>query len=153
VRWRELKRGKRAQKIQPPQTPIQKGAPLISRFKAWVIDMFMIYVPLLYITTYIILDGKEAFQSNPWAIFANTALFGIILALFWSIKGQSPGLRAYELRLIDTSTKAHPTFVRALWRYGAYLISGVSIFGLLLAPFRKDRKNLHDLLSRTLVIS
>lgn len=153
MRWRELKQGKRPQKSQIPHEPTQKGAPIVSRFKAWVVDMFMIYVPLLYITTYIILDGKEAFQSNHWAIFANTALFGLILALFWSKKGQSPGLRAYELRLIDTNTKKNPTLGKALWRYVAYLIAGVSIFGLLIAPFRKDRKNLHDLLSRTLVIS
>lgn len=153
MRWRELKQGKRPKQSLATEEPAFKAAAIVARFKAWVIDMFMIYVPILYITTYFILDGKEAFQSNQWAIFVDTALFGLILAYFWAKKGQSPGLRAYDLKLIDTTTKQKPSFGRALWRYVSYLISGASIIGLFLAPFRKDRKNLHDLLSKTLVIS
>lgn len=153
MRWRELKQGKRPKPNPIKQEPTFKAAAIVARFKAWVVDMFMIYVPILYITTYIILDGKEAFQSNQWAIFIDTVLFGLILALFWTKKGQSPGLKAYDLKLIDTNTGQNPSFVRAFWRYLAYLISGATIIGLLLAPFRKDRKNLHDLLSKTLVIS
>jgi len=151
MRWRELKQGKRPKPSSPPKDETPKAAPLVERFKAWVIDMFMIYVPLLYFTTYVILDGKEAFQSNNLAIFADTALFGIILALFWSKKGQSPGLKAYDLYLIDSNTKQKPSFIRSLWRYVAYLFSGVTLVGLLIGFFRKDRKNLHDLLSHTYV--
>lgn len=153
MRWRELKQGKRPKTTSTPEETTLKAAPIVMRFKAWVIDMFMIYVPILYITTYFILDGKEAFQSNHWAIFVDTILFGLILALFWTKKGQSPGLKAYDLHLIDSTTQKSPSFLRAFGRYIAYLVAGVTIIGLLFAPFRKDRKNLHDILSRTLVIS
>jgi len=90
VRWRKLKQGKQSKPNPATEEPSFKAAAIVARFKAWVIDMFMIYVPLLYVTTYIILDGKEAFQSNQWAIFIDTTLFGLILALFWAKKGQSP---------------------------------------------------------------
>ena len=151
MRWRKVKQGK-----QPKTTPKldPEGiliVPIISRFKAWIVDIFMVYIPLLYITTYLILDGKDAFQSNQLAIFADTAVFGLILAFFWAKNGQSPGLRAYDLRLIDIKTKTCPTFLRSLWRYFAFLLAGASVVGLLLAFFRKDKKNLHDLLSHTIV--
>ncbi|NLC27527.1 MAG: RDD family protein, partial [Campylobacteraceae bacterium] len=105
------------------------------------------------ITTYLVLDGKDAFQSNQVAIFADTAIFGLILAFFWARNGQSPGLRAYNLHLIDIRSKTRPSFLRSLWRYFTFLLAGASVIGLLLAFFRKDKKNLHDLLSQTIVIT
>jgi len=151
MRWRDVKKGK-FQKLEDEEELTPKAAPLVLRFKAWIIDVFMIYIPILYITTYFILDGKDAFQSNQFAIFIDTALFGVILALFWTKKGQSPGLKAYELKLIDLKDEKSPSFLKSLWRYFLFLIAGVSIVGLCLGFFRKDRKNLHDLLSKTVVI-
>jgi len=109
----------------------------------------MIYLPLLYLVTYVVLGSKEAFQSNQLAIFLVVAIFGIILALFQSRGGQSPGYRVYKLRLLDSKTHQPPTFLRALWRYVVFLIAGTSLVGLMLSPFRNDGKNLHDLLARS----
>jgi uncharacterized RDD family membrane protein YckC len=153
MRWREIKQGKKAPAETDSAGPIFSAAPIVQRAKALIIDVFMIYIPLLYLTTYVILDGKEAFQSNQWAIFIDSFLFGLILALFWAKTGQSPGCRAYNLEVIHTKTGKKPHFFQALWRYGAFLLAGTTIFGILLAPFRQDKKNLHDLLSHTLVVS
>lgn len=153
MRWREIKQGKKAP-VEPDTTgPRFFAAPVVQRVKALIIDVFMIYIPLLYLTTYIVLDGKEAFQSNQWAIFIDSLLFGLILALFWAKTGQSPGCRAYELKVIHVSSGEKPNFFQALWRYVAFLLAGTTVVGVLLAPFRQDKKNLHDLLSRTLVVS
>ncbi|WP_369407653.1 RDD family protein [Sulfurospirillum tamanense] len=147
MRWRNLKQGKKA----PPKgpKPCAPLAPWPSRVKAFIIDVFMIYLPLLYITTYGILGSKEAFQSNQFAIFLVVLLFGAILALFQSRSGQSPGYRLYRLRLIDTRTQKPPTFFMALARYALFLVAGTSLVGVMLSPFRKDGKNLHDLLTPT----
>jgi uncharacterized RDD family membrane protein YckC len=153
VRWREIKQGKKPSAATPSAEPHFTAAPVVQRAKALIIDVFMIYIPLLYLTTYIVLDGKEAFQSNQWAIFIDSLLFGLILASFWAKTGQSPGCRAYELQIIHTTTGEKPNFFQALWRYVAFLLAGTTVIGVLLAPFRQDKKNLHDLLSRTLVIA
>ncbi len=149
MRWRHLKQGKRPPSKVAPASPSLPIAPSIARVKAFVVDVFMIYLPLLYLVTYVVLGSKEAFQSNQLAIFLVVAIFGIILALFQSRGGQSPGYRVYKLRLLDSKTHQSPTFLRALWRYVAFLIAGTSLVGLMLSPFRNDGKNLHDLLARS----
>jgi len=55
----------------------------------------------------------------------------------------------YRLRLIDTRTQKPPTFFMALARYALFLVAGTSLVGVMLSPFRKDGKNLHDLLTPT----
>ncbi len=119
------------------------------RFKAFVVDMFMIYIPILYITTYFILDGKEDFLSNQLAVFCDTFLLGLILSAFFAKTGQSPGYKAYELKLIDIQTKAKPSFGRAFFRYFCFLLSGATLFGLFVCFIREDKRHLHDLLSQT----
>jgi len=149
VRWRELKQGKKPFSKVTSASPCFPIAPSVTRIKAFIVDVFMIYLPLLYLVTYVVLGSKEAFQSNQLAIFFVVAIFGIILALFQSRGGQSPGYRVYKLRLLDSKTEQPPTFLRALWRYVVFLIAGTSLVGLMLSPFRNDGKNLHDLLARS----
>ncbi|MBE0495587.1 MAG: RDD family protein [Campylobacterales bacterium] len=147
VRWRTLKQGKKSPPA--PSLPCFPLAPTTLRVKAFIVDVFMIYLPLLYLTTYGILGGKDAFQSNQLAIFLLTLLFGVILSLFWMRTGQSPGYRVYGMRLVHARTGKSPSFLLGMWRYLAFLLAGTSMIGLMLSPFRKDGKNLHDLLSGT----
>ncbi len=149
MRWRDVKQGK----ITPKNKAkcIINSASMITRFKAFVIDTFMIYIPILYITTYGFLNGKEDFLSNQLAVFIDTFLFGLILSMFFSKTGQSPGFKAYELKLIDNATGNKPTFLKAFIRYFYFLISGTTIVGLFMGFFRKDKKTLHDILSNTKV--
>lgn len=124
-------------------------APLLSRFKAFVVDLFIILMPILYIMTYLILDGKDDFQQNQLAIFLCSLFFGVILSIFFAKNGQSPGYRAYELYLVDDKTKKNPNFIKLLLRYIIFLFSCAFVFGIVLALIRKDKKNLHDLLTKT----
>ncbi len=151
MRWRNVKN----HKYSPPkkdEIKINYASPL-SRFKSFVVDVFMIYTPILYITTYLILDGKDDFLANQIAVFCDTFLFGFILSIFFAKSSQSPGYKAYEIKLLDSKTMKKPSFLRAFWRYFAFLISGASLIGLILCFFRKDKQNLHDLLSRTIVVN
>ncbi len=152
MRWRDVKQNRVKKQEIKPQDDI-KFVPVLWRFKAFIIDMFMIYIPILYITTYMVLGSKEAFLENQIAIFADTFLLGFILSIFIAKSGQSPGYKAYDMKVIDTKTAKKPSFFRAFWRYICFLIAGACVIGLFIAFFRKDKKNLHDLLSRTTAVN
>ncbi len=68
------------------------------RFRALLIDIFLIYVPILYLF-YFLLGSKEAFLNNHFITTLCTFLFGLIQAIFLTKKAQSPGLKAYDLYL------------------------------------------------------
>ena len=66
------------------------AANIFSRVKAFIMDMFFIAAPLLYIMTYVILSGKDEFQSNQLAIFLVWLVFGVIQSIFFAFKAQRP---------------------------------------------------------------
>ena len=125
---------------------------LIERSKAFIVDMFMIMMPIMYITTYIFMDGKNDFQSNEIARWATAFAFGSILCAFWKISGQSPGLKAYDLKLIDASTGQNISWLKSGLRYLIFMFSAVSIIGLFLPFFRKDKRPIQDIAVNTKVI-
>jgi uncharacterized RDD family membrane protein YckC len=106
----------------------------------------------MYITTYIILDGKDAFQGSQIARWVTMLVYGIITIIFWIKKGQTPGFKAYDLHLIDDNTKKPLTLPLAIGRYILFIFSAVTIVGAILPFFRKDNKTLQDLLMQTSVI-
>ncbi|MCR4942615.1 MAG: RDD family protein [Campylobacter sp.] len=122
------------------------------RIKAFIIDLFLILMPLLYITTYIVLDGKEDFQNSQFAIAICQVIFGLICVLFFTIKAQTPGYKAQEIYLVDLTNGRKIGFLHALIRYICFVIAGFSILGLLLCFFRKDRLNLHDILTKSAAV-
>jgi uncharacterized RDD family membrane protein YckC len=156
ARWRKVKQGK----IEPSKVTkkikqsvnIEVSTDFATRVKAFITDMFMIMMPIMYITTYIILDGKDAFQQSEIARWSGMFLYGIISIAFWVKAGQTPGKRAYDIIIVDVQTKQKIGFAKAILRYFAFLFSAVSMIGLIVPLFRKDKKSLHDLLSGTMVI-
>ena len=156
ARWRDTKKGNTkstTEKIEE-NTEIPKGlctSPL-HRIKAFVTDMFMIMMPIMYITTYIIMDGAESFQGSEIARWLTMFLYGLITVVFWVRKGQTPGFKAYDLKLIDDKTGKTLTFGLATARYMMFILSAVSIIGAMLPFFRKDKKTLQDVLMQTSVI-
>lgn len=134
--------------------PARQKAKIASRFeraKAFLIDIFLLYVPVLYVC-YFVLGSKEAFLGNQAVIFACSAFFGVVQALFLSTKAQSPGLKAYDLYLIDAKKGRKLSFLRVILRYIAFLISASLLFGLLMSFLRKDGLALHDLLSQSCIV-
>lgn len=128
-----------------------KIASRIERAKAFLIDIFLLYVPVLYVC-YFVLGSKEAFLGNQAVIFACSAFFGVVQALFLSTKAQSPGLKAYDLYLIDIKKGRKLSFLRVILRYIAFLISASLLFGILMSFLRKDGLALHDLLSQSCIV-
>lgn len=151
MKFRNLKKNKKPAESKEPQKLIY--APYSYRVKAFITDMFMIYAPILYIITYIAMSGKEDFQSSQLAPFAGVALYGIIYALLLSKFGQTPGKKAYEIKVVNTKTGEYLSFFRAIFRFIAFLFTATTLLGLFVPFYRKDKKALHDLICGSLVVA
>ncbi|MDQ1263518.1 MAG: hypothetical protein QG559_519 [Campylobacterota bacterium] len=122
------------------------------RVKAFIVDLFMIYAPILYVTTYVFMGGKDAFLSSDLAPLLGVSVYGLIYSFLVSRFGQTPGKKAYEMKIVDATTGNNISFVRAFMRFVAFLFSATTLFGVLLPLYRKDKKSLHDLLCKTVVV-
>lgn len=128
-------------------------APYNQRVKAFIVDMFMIYVPILYIIAYVVMNGKDDFQSSQLAPLIGVVIYGVIYAALLSKLGQTPGKKAYEIKVVDNKSGANISFFRAILRFVAFLFTATTLFGLFLPFYRKDKKALHDLICKTIVVS
>jgi len=138
------------------KSPPSEGLPYASvksKTKAFLTDMFMLMMPFMYIAAYLVMDGLQDFaqhRTEGWlAILIPN--FIVVFLFFWK-SGQTPGCRAYDIRLVDSKSGGRPHPLAIALRYYFELISMVTLVGLLMALFRKDRKCLHDLLSGTVLI-
>ncbi|MBU0632884.1 RDD family protein [bacterium] len=150
MKWRKLK-----QQNCKKHAPKKQGllyAKYTDKIKAFITDMFMIYVPILYIIAYVVLNGKEEFQASSLAQFGGVALYALIYASFITISGQTPGKKAYSMKVVDVKTQKKISFLRALWRFIAFLFTATTLIGLILPFYRKDKRALHDLLSSTVEV-
>lgn len=152
ARWRDAKKNKTT--INIASTPeFSENAPILQRLKAFIIDMFLIMMPIMYITTYLIMDGKDDFQSSDMARWITSFVYGAIIVTFWKIKGQTPGLKAYELIVLDKQSKEKLTLSKSILRYVAFIISAMSIVGWFVPFFRKDKATLQDMVAGSIVVS
>lgn len=154
ARWRDIKKRKIDSSSSETKEEFIYGlctSPL-HRIKAFITDMFLIMMPIMYITTYIIMDGKDSFQGSEMARWITMIVYGAITVAFWVKKGQTPGFKAYDLILIDDKTQKTLPVIKATLRYFIFLVSAVSILGFLIPFFRKDKKTFQDLVMQTSVI-
>jgi uncharacterized RDD family membrane protein YckC len=153
MRFRKLK-----QHQKQPKTDMQEEkkrflyAPHVLKIKAFITDMFMMYAPILYILAYIVLDGKDDFVNSQLAPLIGVGLYGLIHALLIAKFAQTPGKKAYSLRVLDATTGKNISILRALLRFVAFLFSATILIGLLFPFYRKDKKGLHDLIAHTVEV-
>lgn len=155
-RFRNTKQGK-----TPTEKEIKKSAPATvnyasvgSKIKAFLTDAFMLVMPIMYVVFYLIMDGREGFAENRllgW-IYILVPLV-IVQTIFMYHTGQTPGYRAYNIKLIDENTKRKPSLFIILFRNLSAILSLFTLIGWTLMFFRKDHKTLHDLLSATTVVT
>lgn len=136
---------------QKKTSNLRRPASFFVRFKAFIVDMFMIYTPILYFLTYGVMGGSESFRESELGPFIAVFLFGIILSCLWGWKGQSPGKRFYGIAVVNERGGKLSLF-RAYIRFWLFLFSTTILVGVLLPLFRKDKRALHDLLAQTFVV-
>jgi len=154
MRFRKLK--KQAKNNKEKRSNSEKSslnASIPDKIKAFITDMFMIYVPILYILTYVVLDGKDDFQSSTWAPFIAVSLYGFISSFLLYKFGQTPGNKAYTMKVVDALTHENITFPQALLRFVSFLVGATFLVGFIVPFYRKDRRSLHDILAKTVVIT
>ncbi len=150
-RFRDLKKGsKNSRHTQLNSSVIYARYP--DRIKAFITDLFMIYTPILYAITYVVLGNKEAFQHSFWGPFSAVVLYGIIYALFIARTGQTPGKKAYKIKVVDAKTHENISFFRALIRFVAFLFDAMILIGLFFPFYNKEKKALHDMIANTIEI-
>jgi len=153
MRFRKLKKQVKSKKekiINSDSSSLHASIP--DRIKAFITDMFMIYVPILYVLTYVILNGKDDFQASNWAPFIAVSLYGVISSFLLYKFGQTPGNKAYTMKVVDVTTHKNITFVQALLRFIGFLVGATFLVGFIVPFYRKDRRSLHDIIAKTTVI-
>ena len=88
------------------------------------------------------MGSKEAFLESDLAPFLAVSIYGVIYSVLISKFGQTPGKKAYELKVVDAKSEKNLSFIRAFYRF----------IMLLVVLYRKDKKSLHDLVCGTMVI-
>ena len=157
AKWRDVKQNRvQEEKSNGLKNKFSKDnlASLPSRLKAFLTDTFLITTPILYIVIYLIMGSGEEFAQNRimgWGIIF--AVHAAIILIFWLKNGQTPGLKAYDIKLVDNMTKQRVSVIQVIVRYLTTLIAVVSIFLLFIPFFNKDKKTFQDILSNTIIIN
>ena len=158
-RWRDIKQGKQTKTAKSKKNNNQKQedkleyASIFDRLKAFLTDSFMLMMPVMYIVIYLIMGSlKDAGSQKLLSWTYILVALGLIVISFYTISGQTPGLKAYNLKVVDIQTNKKPNVILSFLRYLLFNITFFTIFGLFLPLFRKDKRSLYDLLSGTAIV-
>ncbi|BDY13096.1 RDD family protein [Hydrogenimonas cancrithermarum] len=155
-RWRKVKQGKIGKRREKRKTSDETAlpcAPITLRLKAFLTDTFMITMPILYIVIYLVMGDREGFREHMgegWLIILIVHMAATLL--FWKLKAQTPGMKAYDLTLIDPQTGEKPGIVKLFLRYVMLQTAILSFFGMFLPFIMRHKEGLHDLVSGTCIV-
>ena len=145
------KKESRIDKMAKPTIPY---ASIGKRFKAFLTDVFMLLMPFMYLSIYLIFDGLEDVASHRLEAWLYAMVpFLLILTLFMAKdQGRTPGARAQGLKVINFQLLDEPSLFTIVFRNITLLFSiFIPVFWLI--PFvRKDNRMLHDYFSASCVI-
>jgi len=157
-RFRDVKQGRaKAEEQKSEKRQVQQNnreyASVGEKLKAFLTDSFMLLMPIMYIVFYLVMGGREGFAEHKAVGWLYILLPLVIVQTVFMFKtGQTPGYRAYNIEVIDEATGKRPSLFLILFRNLSAILSMATLFGWMLMFFRKDNKNLHDLLSNTAVV-
>ncbi len=156
ARWRDTKQGKTPKPIKTSTKSTKNKlhyARIADKIKAFLTDTFMLAMPVMYVVIYLIMGSLKDAGANKATSWGYILIaLGIIVVGFYVKSGQTPGLKAYNLKVVDINTKQKPSIILAVLRYFFFTIIAFSVFGLFYSFFRKDRRGIHDLLSGTAIV-
>ena len=155
-RFRDLKHGKVTPSTPSKAKNTQAGGiypDKRTRSKAFITDSFMLLMPLMYIVFYLVMGGREGFAANKllgWVYILVPLVF--VQIAFLAKTGQTPGMRAYRIRLVESQTLDQAPFGHIALRRVLAPFSHL-FFGWVLMFVRSDHRLPHELLSRTALIT
>ena len=134
-------------------------AGLASRTTAFALDLvlaqllFLLVSALTALVVALVGDLRPAWLFELLAGAGWLLLVGAYFAFFWTLAGQTPGMRLLRLQVVDRFG-ANPGLVRSVLRFAALLVAIVPMCaGLLPILFDGRRRGLHDFVARTFVIA
>ncbi len=154
-RFRDTKQGKvskSAKTVKKSSGDELRFATKKDYFKAVLTDSFMLLMPIMYIVFYLVFGSREEYahhwQLGGLYIFSGLA---IVESIFLILKGQTPGMKAYNLKLISLYTKKKPLPVLIIVRQ---ILSKIVflMWGWVVMFFRKDNRNLQDIILYTALV-
>ena len=156
AKWRDVKQNRVKQEKDSIIVKSQNSdlASLPSRLKAFLTDTFLITTPIFYIVIYLIMGSGADFAQNRvigWSIIF--LVHSLIIFIFWLKNGQTPGLRAYEIKLVDNVTKQRVSVLQVVIRYIATFFALISFFLMFVPFFNKEKKTFQDIISNTIIIN
>jgi uncharacterized RDD family membrane protein YckC len=155
MRWRDTKKGRitaKKEKVVKQKLSEFTISPPINRIKAFITDTFMLMMPILYIVFYLVMGSREEFEQNMLMGWIYTVIpHFLIIISFYYFKGQTPGYKSYDIKLVDNNLKK-PSLSKLTVIYIVFTLSIFLFAGLIFCFLRKDKKNLHDLISGTMPI-
>lgn len=168
MRWREIKKKQAYHDTGKPGTPSAVYAGFWSRVLGFVTDLFMLGLPISLLMTAIfgyestktatgmdvILQNEQALAHapDPTASILQIVVSMVVYVLFWRISGQTPGKKMACTVVVDARSFQKASWLQLAIRFIAYFLSAISLVGFFIGMLRKDRRALHDLISRTAVI-
>ena len=133
-------------------------AGIVSRSAAFVVDLVLAQVVFLVGAAVAGLVGSLIGDFGPTGAWRGAAAGGWLLALglyfvfFWSLGGQTPGMRLLGLRVAHNGRP--PGVARSLVRYVALLVSTIPLcLGLVPILFDRRRRGLLDFVAGTTVLA
>ena len=153
-RFRDLKQGRITitEQKKREKEPKIKFATKGDVFKAILTDSFMLWMPIVYIVFYFVFGSREAFGEHKLLGWIYILIpLAIVEIIFLAKSGQTPGMKAYNLKLISLYTNKKPSLSRIALRQILSKITFIT-FGWIVLLFRRDGRNLHDLIVGTALI-
>ena len=153
-RFRDTKKNKVTKGREEVVKPSIPYASKAQRAKAFLTDIFMLFMPIMYMVIYVVMDGREgASQDKLLAWVYVMAPYLLILTIFmWRDEGRTPGARSQGLKVIEFHTLDNPSLFSIIFRNITLLFTLFIPFFWFVPFFRKDGRNVHDFLSATCLI-
>ena len=155
-RWRDIKKGKIEQNPKKDKTVQDKpsfcDASLTNRMKAFITDSFMVMMPLMYLVSYVVIGSLEEFAQNKMLGWLYILIPHFIITVgFWYFKAQTPGLKAYELSIVDSSTGEKASLSALINRYIFTTLAMILILPLFVPYLNKQKKTIQDIITNTCI--
>jgi len=156
-RFRDTKKGKvtstnsKGKTVKKPKIPFARGG---VRAKAFLTDIFMLFMPFIYFVIYIVMGSLEEASHEKLLTWGYSLLPFLIIITLFMIKdnGRTPGERSQSLKVIDFDTLDKPSIFSIVFRNLTLVLTLIIPFAWFVMIFRKDSRTLHDFLSNTCVI-
>ena len=153
-RFRDTKKNKTTKGTEKVVKPTIPYASKGKRAKAFLTDMFMIFMPFMYAVIYLVMDGREGASGEKLLAWTYVMVpYLLILTFFmWKDEGRTPGARSQGLKVIEFHTLEKPSLFSIIFRNLTLPFSLFIPLFWLVPLFRKDGRTIHDLLSATCLI-